>query len=84
MKKATQLGISAKKAENFADWYTEVVVVSEMISYYRDVSGALFSPSIFYCIHNQEGGKAEKFAATVKCSNMLYYLSGMQHMEKLG
>ena len=36
--KRTKLGISAKKAEDFPDWYTQVCTESEMISYY-DVSG---------------------------------------------
>ena len=38
-KKETKLGLSAKKATDFGDWYSQVVVESEMISYY-DVSGA--------------------------------------------
>ena len=38
-KKETKLGLSVKKAEDFGAWYSEVVVESEMISYY-DVSGA--------------------------------------------
>eukprot|EP00884_Botryococcus_braunii_P010190 jgi/Botrbrau1/19172/Bobra.0077s0081.1 len=37
-KKETKLGLSHKKEDNFGDWYSEVVVESEMISYY-DVSG---------------------------------------------
>eukprot|EP00195_Chlamydomonas_chlamydogama_P010373 CAMPEP_0202894502 /NCGR_PEP_ID=MMETSP1392-20130828/3899_1 /ASSEMBLY_ACC=CAM_ASM_000868 /TAXON_ID=225041 /ORGANISM="Chlamydomonas chlamydogama, Strain SAG 11-48b" /LENGTH=539 /DNA_ID=CAMNT_0049579229 /DNA_START=202 /DNA_END=1821 /DNA_ORIENTATION=- len=37
-KKETKLGLSTPKATNFADWYTELVVASELISYY-DVSG---------------------------------------------
>ena len=36
--KETKLGLSAKKEENFGDWYSEVVVKSEFISYY-DISG---------------------------------------------
>ena len=38
-KKETKLGLSAKKASDFGEWYSQVVVESEMISYY-DVSGA--------------------------------------------
>ena len=38
-KKETKLGLSAKKASDFGDWYSQVVIESEMISYY-DVSGA--------------------------------------------
>jgi hypothetical protein len=38
-KKETKLGLSAKKATDFGEWYSQVVVESEMISYY-DVSGA--------------------------------------------
>ena len=37
-KKETKLGLSAKKATEFGDWYSQVVVESEMISYYA-VSG---------------------------------------------
>ena len=37
-KKETKLGLTAKKAENFPDWYTEVVREAELISYYT-VSG---------------------------------------------
>ena len=36
--KETKLGLSAKKDEDFGDWYSQVVVESEMISYY-DISG---------------------------------------------
>ena len=38
LKKETQLGISAKKEENFADWYTQTITLSEMIDY-SDISG---------------------------------------------
>lgn len=34
----TKLGMSAKKADNFGDWYSQVCTESELISYY-DVSG---------------------------------------------
>ena len=37
-KKETKLGLSAPKATNFSDWYTEALLASEMVSYY-DVSG---------------------------------------------
>ncbi len=37
-KKQTQLGLSNSKTDNFGDWYSELVVSSELISYY-DVSG---------------------------------------------
>lgn len=43
-KKETKLGLSTSKAEDFGAWYSEVVIESEMISYY-DVSGALSPPS---------------------------------------
>lgn len=43
-KKQTKLGIGSKKEDNFADWYTEVIIRSEMIEYY-DVSGCyIFRP----------------------------------------
>eukprot|EP00727_Mastigamoeba_balamuthi_P011754 m51a1_g7200 putative prolyl-trna synthetase (557) ;mRNA; f:196419-198600 len=35
---ADLLGIEAKKADNFADWYTQVITRSEMLEYY-DISG---------------------------------------------
>lgn len=37
-KHKTQLGVAYKKQSQFPDWYTDVIVKSEMISYY-DVSG---------------------------------------------
>ncbi len=37
-KRETLLGLQAKKGEDFGKWYSEVVVNSELISYY-DVSG---------------------------------------------
>ncbi|CAI8615265.1 unnamed protein product [Vicia faba] len=38
VKKETGLGLTYKKAENFGEWYSEVVVNGEMIEYY-DISG---------------------------------------------
>lgn len=40
VKKVNEDGLSVTKAEDFARWYSEVVVKSEMIEYY-DVSGTL-------------------------------------------
>lgn len=37
-KKETKLGLANSKSGNFGDWYSEVIVASEMISYY-EVSG---------------------------------------------
>lgn len=37
--KETKLGLTAKKDGDFSEWYSQVVVESEMISYY-DVSGS--------------------------------------------
>eukprot|EP00201_Polytomella_parva_P015437 CAMPEP_0175051124 /NCGR_PEP_ID=MMETSP0052_2-20121109/7623_1 /TAXON_ID=51329 ORGANISM="Polytomella parva, Strain SAG 63-3" /NCGR_SAMPLE_ID=MMETSP0052_2 /ASSEMBLY_ACC=CAM_ASM_000194 /LENGTH=503 /DNA_ID=CAMNT_0016315369 /DNA_START=142 /DNA_END=1653 /DNA_ORIENTATION=+ len=46
-KKETKLGLAAKKGDNFSDWYTELVVASELISYY-DVSGCyILRPSAY-------------------------------------
>ena len=42
-KKETKLGLAHRKADEFGEWYSEVVVESEMISYY-DVSGGLCVP----------------------------------------
>ena len=36
--KKTKLGLSNSKTANFSEWYSELVVSSELISYY-DVSG---------------------------------------------
>jgi bifunctional glutamyl/prolyl-tRNA synthetase len=38
LKKQTRLGLEAKKEENLADWYSQVLTKSELIEYY-DVSG---------------------------------------------
>ena len=38
-KGVTKLGLSVKKDEDFGEWFSQVCVESEMISYY-DVSGA--------------------------------------------
>eukprot|EP00798_Chlamydomonas_sp_ICE-L_P013876 gene13876-19802_t len=37
-KKESKLGLSASKTEAFSDWYSEIVIASELLSYY-DVSG---------------------------------------------
>ncbi|XP_024544162.1 proline--tRNA ligase, cytoplasmic isoform X2 [Selaginella moellendorffii] len=37
-KKETGLGLTVKKGENFGEWYSEVVVMGDMIEYY-DISG---------------------------------------------
>ncbi|XP_068922106.1 bifunctional glutamate/proline--tRNA ligase isoform X1 [Petaurus breviceps papuanus] len=43
-KKQTRLGLEAKKEENLADWFSQVITKSEMIEYY-DVSGCyIFRP----------------------------------------
>jgi len=44
-KRETKLGLAHSKQTSFGDWYSEVVVESEMISYY-DVSGK--SPLVFF------------------------------------
>ena len=36
--KVTRLGMEAKKADNLADWYSQIIVKAEMLEYY-DVSG---------------------------------------------
>lgn len=33
------IGITVKKQEDFSEWYTEVVLKSEMIEYYNEISG---------------------------------------------
>jgi len=46
-KKETKLGLAHSKKASFGDWYSEVVVESEMISYY-DVSGNPHSPLVSF------------------------------------
>ncbi|EUR69281.1 prolyl-tRNA synthetase [Plasmodium falciparum UGT5.1] len=42
------LGITSKKIENFSDWYTQVIVKSELIEYY-DISGCyILRPAAYY------------------------------------
>ena len=36
------MGLAHRKADEFGEWYSEVVVESEIISYY-DVSGGLYA-----------------------------------------
>ncbi|XP_028392901.1 bifunctional glutamate/proline--tRNA ligase-like [Dendronephthya gigantea] len=38
VKKITRLGLEAKKEENLADWYSQIITKAEMVEYY-DVSG---------------------------------------------
>ncbi len=46
-KRADEKGITVKKAENFSEWYTEVLLKSNFIDY-TDVSGAMaFRPSAY-------------------------------------
>lgn len=46
-KKQTRLGLEARKEENLADWYSQVITKGEMIEYY-DVSGCyIFRPWSF-------------------------------------
>ncbi len=53
LKKETMLGLSAKKEEDFAAWYTQTITLSEMIDY-SDISGCYilrpWSFSIWECI----------------------------------
>lgn len=47
VKKESKLGLSVTKDEDFGQWYSELVVASEMISYY-DVSGCyILRPSAY-------------------------------------
>ena len=47
-KKETKLGLAHSKQGSFGDWYSEVVVESEMISYY-DVSGTAYRSIMVAC-----------------------------------
>lgn len=47
VKRETKLGLSVGKDEDFGQWYSELVVASELISYY-DVSGCyILRPSAY-------------------------------------
>ncbi|KAK2197149.1 bifunctional YbaK-aminoacyl-tRNA synthetase-associated domain/Prolyl-tRNA synthetase [Babesia duncani] len=43
------LGVTVKKAENFTEWYTQVIVRSQLIEYY-DISGCYIYLPASYCI----------------------------------
>ena len=62
-KKETKLGLSAPKATNFSDWYTEALLASEMVSYY-DVSGCYilrpWSFSVWESIQSWFDGKIKE------------------------
>lgn len=55
VKKETMLGITAKKDEDFALWYTEVITYSEMIDY-SDISGCYILRPWSYFIWEQIQG----------------------------
>ncbi|XP_067421040.1 bifunctional glutamate/proline--tRNA ligase isoform X2 [Emydura macquarii macquarii] len=62
-KKQTRLGLEAKKEENLADWFSQVITKSEMIEYY-DVSGCYvlrpWSYSIWEAIKDFFDGEIKK------------------------
>ncbi|XP_048106277.1 bifunctional glutamate/proline--tRNA ligase [Alosa alosa] len=62
-KKQTRLGLEAKKEENLADWYSQVITKAEMIEYY-DVSGCYvlrpWSFSIWEAIKDFFDGEIKK------------------------
>jgi prolyl-tRNA synthetase len=48
--KKTGLALSASKEDDFAEWYTQAIIMSEMIEYY-DVSGCyILRPWAFRCV----------------------------------
>src|SRR3989338_5002218 len=49
VKPKTELGITVKKAENFSEWYTQVITKSEMIDY-SPVSGCMILRPDSYAI----------------------------------
>lgn len=40
------IGITSSKADNFAQWYQEVVLKAEMIDYYTEISGRFRPPRL--------------------------------------
>jgi hypothetical protein len=59
LKKETLLGLSTKKGGDFSKWYSELVVSSELISYY-DVSGEQL-------VVQWVGGRGEGWCGTKRC-----------------
>ena len=55
-----RLGLEARKEENLAEWYTQVITKAEMVEYY-DVSGCYilrpWAYSIWEKIQGREGGR---------------------------
>ncbi|CAH2002237.1 unnamed protein product [Acanthoscelides obtectus] len=74
-KKQTRLGLEAKKEENLADWYSQVITKGEMIEYY-DVSGCYilrpWSFAIWEVIKDWFDGEIKKLGVKIVISPFLY------------
>jgi len=44
------LGLTVKKRENFSEWYTQLVIKTELIDYYHDISGCYVIRPLAYSI----------------------------------
>ncbi|KAK6915323.1 Proline-tRNA ligase, class II, C-terminal [Dillenia turbinata] len=84
MKKETGLGLSYKKDENFGEWYSEVVVNSEMIEYY-DISGCYilrpWTMTIWEIMHDFFDAEIKKMKVKT-CYFPLFVSPGVLQKEK--
>ena len=72
----TLLALQYKKEENFAKWYTDVIVLSEMISYY-DISGCyILRPWSYKVGHAMVHSNQYVSENTTDYSHILYYCYG--------
>ncbi len=74
VKKESKLGLSVTKDEDFGQWYSELVVASEMISYY-DVSGCYILRPSAYAIweHIKDWFDAQIKVCCCYCCCCCYY-----------
>ncbi|XP_004699962.1 bifunctional glutamate/proline--tRNA ligase isoform X2 [Echinops telfairi] len=83
-KKQTRLGLEAKKEENLADWYSQVITKSEMIEYY-DVSGCYilrpWAYSIWESIKNFFDAEIKKLGVE-NCYFPMFVSQGALEKEK--
>ena len=60
---AEKKGITAKKAENFSEWYTQVLIKSEFIDYTAISGGLAFRPDSYFVWETIQHAVDERFKA---------------------
>lgn len=65
-KRETRLGLNVKKNENFSEWYTQVILRSEMLDYY-DISGCYILRPWAFSIWKQIERKRYKMEGKRAC-----------------